>query len=1386
MPDLVKRDNIVKFTVCTGMNKCTAEKPRKSARLFWFILLILWGSSGVYASTEKITLSLKVGDNLKEDSIPHEGGIEVKSDNWEGTRLVFRFDRLIAREIKTGHGTFTDLALPNAYSVGQPGTPKLPASKQLIEVPFGAEVILEVLSFTTETFSLEDLGIQYPIYPVQPSMAKTEDPGNIPFFFHNQSYEKAGLIQPEIAEIEVLGVMRGIRIARLSVAPVAYDPVGHTIQVYNDIEIAIHYHQSDKFLSGQIKASTYSPFFEGVYKQVLNPSQSPLKSFPDLLKQPVKMLIISHPDFRETLIPFIEWQVQKGFQVKVAYTDEIGGKASNIRQYTRQQYLTASPDNPAPTFLVLVGDTDKLPPSVTGSATGKPTDLYYASVDGDYFPEMYYGRLSARNTEELENQIEKTLAYQKYAFADPSFLNNATLIAGHDFTWNQSILQPTVKYANRNYFNADNGFQTVHAILNNYENVYAANKVSAGIVTFTGHCTPTSWASPTLSTTGVHNLGNVGKYPLVIGNCCQSALYNHEESMAEAWVRAKNRGAVAYIGSAPDTHWYEDFYWSVGAFPMQGNNEGFVPSPEGSSTGAMDALFSNEYLPVAALKIFGNLAVTQAHIFNYQTQANITWYWQGYHTFGDPSTMIYLTEASPNSIWHMPFIPLGHDRFVVQALPGSYVAISSFGVLHGAGFTDDNGRLELPIEPFTITGHARIVVTKPQHIPYIKDVPVSVLEGPYVQLENVLFFDMLGNLRQQALYGEEFSVDLYLKNIGTAPAGPLSARLSSTDAHIGLADESQAVHFDGLSHEAPANTIRLGEAFHLRASRSMPNLHKARLILDVTDGNNTWQSSFVIPGHAPVFDIDRAYFLENDQKNLSQIDPDASALLGFRLANTGNVRARSPLATLEVDSPYLSFGNTEIALPPLEPQSKTRVSFHVSAHPSTPVGKPIPLKLTVQDGHVATIDTSIFIGQAPEAIIGRDDFHSNQYPFYNLYRANRSQMLYFAGEIGTKANIINAIGFYLIQTTASQNVLPNFRIRIKHTNISELPGSFVPMNDGQVIFSSDDYQMPSSLGWHYWDTSDFHFDGQSNLLVEISWGMLSDWTSPYFRVACTPSDKKLVSYGFSDLLAIPGFNGNATARPNLYLGFFLPESPPPQPVTFLINDWENPELDNLNIQIGSTTLVPEGGSKTMELIPGSYLFKVFSGSGELLRQGSFDLGNEPRTVEIYLTGAFEARFTVADHHGEVLSDAYITLNGTPFEPGEYRIAGLPPGEYPFVVSHEQFFDYHGAFEILNEDMEVFVEMAPDNTGIPAAEGESPVEVFPNPAREYLDVRLRLPGHQAGIQLLNHHGTAVLQRSLDLEPGGTALRIPLRGFPAGIYYLRVASGGAVYIEKVMIY
>lgn len=1316
-----------------------------------------------------------------------ETRIDIQSDDWNATELFFHFGSLEAAAVKTRAGMFVDLSFPMAYSVGAPGSPKLPASKQLIEIPFGAGVRLEVTGYTIEEYSMEGLGISHPVFPVQSTRVKVEASGDIPLEYHTDLYKKSDYIEPELATLEVLGVMRGIRIARLTVAPIDYNPGQGTLRVYNNIEVTIHYDHPDKSLSGFIKASTYSPYFESLYGKVLNAkgTESTLKSFPDLLKQPIKMLIVSHPDFRQVLQPFIEWQTQKGFRVITAYTDEIGSTAGSIRQYVRNQYLAGSPGDPAPTFVLLVGDSEKLPPSVIGSASLKASDLYYGSVDGDYFPEMYYGRLSARTPKELQNQIDKTIAYQQYAFEDPSFLNNATLIAGQDFAWNQSILQPTVKYAERNYFNGEHGYEMVNAFISNYADVYSEAGVSAGVITFTGHCTATTWANPTLTASQVHDLENTGKFSLVIGNCCQSGLFSEAESIAEAWLRAENKGAVAYIGSAPDTHWYEDFYWSVGAFPMQSNNAGYVPTPEESSMGAIDALFAKEYLPVAAVKMFGNMAITRAHLQNYQTQSNILWYWQGYHTFGDPSTIIYLTEGKPNHVLHLPFVPRGRSEYLVEALPGSYVALSREGVLHGAGFVDSKGRIDLPIEPFTSDGQAMIVVTKPQHIPYMMEVPVTGIDGPLVQLDHYVINDEEGNNNQIADYGERISLHLHFKNIGIEPAESLSARLESQDTHLSVMDGAGGLAFDGII--PPGNTIMVQDAFEINVSQHVPNRHSTRLKLDITDGINNWQSSFMIQAQAPVFDISREYELVDipGQKVSARIDPDETARLRFGFSNTGDARARNPKASLVIDSPYLTVADSQFVLPPLEPGMYSEADFSVKAHPSAPAGRAIPLQFSVEDGNKSTADTSIYIGQAPAVTIGHDDFYSTQYPFYNLYRANKTQMLYFAEEIGSGEKTISRIGFHILQATLQHNVLPNFKIRLKHTNLNQLPASFVSMADAQEVFSLGAYQMPVENGWHYWNVSDFKYDGQSNLIVEIVWGLLSDWTTPYIRVACTPLNQHLVSYGYSDQVAVPGFNGNAIARPNIHFGFSLPETPSEQPVTFILQSQQQVDPASLSLKIGSKVMSFESGSASLHLAPGQYTCHVFSAEGFLLKQETFQVANVPQTVEITLSELFKAEFHVSDTNGGPLPDAYITIGGKTHDPGVYVIPNLPPGVYPYVVSLEYFLDHSGAFEIISGNLDVHVRMTHESTGTAGNILQQEMNVFPNPARNMVNVSLSIHSPGAMVTLLNPQGMIVSRQNVDRGDGDILIQFSTAGLSPGVYFIRAESDEGVYIKKIII-
>ncbi len=1231
----------------------------------------------------------------------------VKSNSFEATEVNYSFEGLNILNVETERGTFTELIMPLGYSVGSIGTPKLPAAKDLIEVPFGAEVHVEVINYTVEEYRLEDYGITNKLMPVQPSLRKDQDVSEVPFEYNDLYYQKKDYITPEIASVEVLGVLRGQRIARLTVAPVSYNPQEGILRVANNIELEIQYKGADIELTNYIKASTFSPYFDVVYNRVLNPfsNRDVFDDHPDLMKYPVKMLIVSHRDFEETLAPFKEWKTKQGFELEVAYTDDIGTTPASIQQWIHDQYNDASPEDPAPTFVIVVGDPSKLPASATGSASGQVTDLYYASVDGDYFPEMYIGRLSARNVQELQNQIDKILYYQKYEFEDPSYLDDVTLIAGQDGYWNPAIGQPTVNYGTQNYFNEANGFTNVNAYLSSYSGCYDEERIAVSLINFTAHCSPTAWAGPYLTVSDVHNMTNEGRYPLAIGNCCQSARFSNDECIGEAWVRAEGKGAVAYIGSAPNTHWFEDFYWAVGAFPIQGNNNGYVPTVEETTLGVYDASFTDDYYVVAAKKFVGNLAITEAHLESYPTHSNVQWYWEGYHTFGDPSTVIYLTQGSENEVSHLPTLPLGMDSFNVSAPPGSYVSISKDGVLHGAAFVGESGEVDVPITPVVEGGDVTIVVTKPQYIPYIDYIPAATLDGPFVVLDEFVINDPGGT--QQANYGESFSIDITVKNVGADPVSNVTANLYGADDYISLLDGDNTIEFDNMGIDENDNYATVQNAYNFEIAQDVPDQHQAVFELVITDGTEQWTSNLRITANAPVLSVNPDYTIDDSTggDGNGRLDPGESAKLIFEVTNTGNAIAGQPVSTLFGDSPYFNIDDQEVINDPVSPGETANIIFNVSAHPSSPEGTLVNLEVFVEDGHWTETASELIIGQVPETVIGEGTTETQHYPFYNYYKANRSQMLYTIDELGHGEKTITELGMDVthITSTSEHQQLPNFIIMVKHTDLDALATSFVDMSDAEVVFEEELHQMPTqNTGWHTWDINSFDYDGNSNLIIEIRWGMLDTWCAfnDYYRVNGTVMDETRAVFGYSDNDAVPGYNSNSNLLPNLYIAFAAEETAEEKEVSFLVKDEYNNLLEGAGVVIGSKTKYTDvDGTAGFILMPGQYAYSA-SKDGYGSAQGFFDVGDNDIQITVVLEGGEniveegdtkltrvypnpsrgivnveisglygDVDISIMNHHGQIISGKSVRNNGFGIQES-FNLRNLAKGIYYIRIKSE--------------------------------------------------------------------------------------------------------------------
>ena len=648
----------------------------------------------------------------------------IKSD-FTTLQAVFSYGSIESVELSTEKGAFSEITLPGCYPSGEIGTPELPATHQLLAVPFGANPTVTINSYSATDYKLSEYGIGT-ILPHQPSVRKDQKPEEVEFIYNEAAYQTRGLSAAPTASIEVQGVMRGIRVGSLVVNPLSYDAASNTLRVFNDIEVTVNFEGADKVETERMLLNTYSPYFDIVYKQMFNSRQilDVYDDHPDLMAYPVHMIVIAPENYLTALQPWINWKVQKGFDVNVVTTSQAGSNYNAIRSYVQNLYSTGVNSGATPTFLVLVGDVAQIP-NTTGSSSQKVTDLYYGSVDNDYFPDMFYSRMSAENTNQLTAIINKILQYEQYTMPDPSYLSNVLLIAGWDGSWNPTVAQPTINYATTYYYNAAHGFNNVYTYLTQGQYTGCYNNLSTGVgfANYTAHGNETSWQNPSFSNSNVNQLTNTDKYFLAMGNCCLAANFGYSQPcFGETMIRAENKAAYSYIGSCPSTYWYEDYYFALGATHTHG---GTTPSNTESTTGCYDGVWMDDtYNTVSSMVFLGNLAVCYSHTGGYQTHSSPTYYWQAYHVLGDGSIMPYRVNPAANTVSHANSLMMGASSFTVYAEAGSYVGISKDNVLLGAALVPASGVVSVGITPITQPGSVHIVVTKPQRQPYMADVTV--------------------------------------------------------------------------------------------------------------------------------------------------------------------------------------------------------------------------------------------------------------------------------------------------------------------------------------------------------------------------------------------------------------------------------------------------------------------------------------------------------------------------------------------------------------------------------------------------------------------------------------------------------------------------------------
>lgn len=733
--------------------------------------------------------------------------LRVAHDSYQQLQVSFHAAPLTARTVQVDGQPFTLLDMPGAQFSQKVGCANLPTYSTLIEVPLCQNFAIEVSQAQYDTIPLASLGASHPVMPLQPSRSKS-DTTHHTLVIDKPTYSADAYFGAEMAIVEHVGIARDRNLARLQLSPVRYNAVQQSLIVCRQAVVTVHYQGADSAATLQHFRRHHSPAFSTV--GILN-SLYP-KSV--VTAAPVRYLIVAHSMFRGQLDNFITWKQRKGIRTDIVYTDDpgVGTTTSAISAYIHSQYTNATDADPAPTYVLLVGDHEQIP-AYTGTASSDHiTDLYFMTwTAGDNIPDCYYGRFSAQNVSQLTPQVDKTLMYEQYTFADPTFLDRAVMVAGVDGgnsgDYGYTHADPAMDYAITHYVNGTQGFSSINYFKNNTTIVPTATNVTigtnassnsanvrsyynqgAGWINYSAHGSATSWGTPNFTTTHAAAMTNTQKFGIMIGNCCLTNKFETSTCLGESVLRKGNYcGAVGYIGGTNSTYWYEDFYWAVGLRTSSTIGPSMSMAYDASNLGNYDALcHTHGETRSQQIETQGALVVNGNTIVQGSTSSLKLYYWEIYQLMGDPSLMPYLTQASPITITAPSMVVSGVSSISVQAVPYAYIALTdtlTHSIL-ASTYANASGQATLSLtSPLPIGGY-EIAASAQQYRTTFS--PLSVLPPDGAFAVSSITPDSIASGSTAWLSG-------YVANIGSQAAHNVVVRFACTHPQASLLTDSVTI-----------------------------------------------------------------------------------------------------------------------------------------------------------------------------------------------------------------------------------------------------------------------------------------------------------------------------------------------------------------------------------------------------------------------------------------------------------------------------------------------------------------------------------------------------------------------------------------------------------------
>ena len=894
---------------------------------------------------------------------------------------------------------YEQLQLEGCMQSALAGQPSLPWKSVSLMLPEDQEA--ESIEVTLSDFLVMEGSHQ--LFPYQPSR-RYSDPERHEFLKDEALYASKALY-PSAAEGHLsTQYMNGVGFAFSSFSPVQYEPATGQVRLATTATVKVRTKASKADHSRQL---WLTPTNRARIQQLAqNPEMLQTYNRRGREVPGYELLVITTSAFVNQFDAYVNFYQARGLRTRVVLLDDIylsmSGRDNQekIRNYIIQEYQ----DNGI-MMVNLGGDVPDIPfrgfycyvTSGGGNQVdhGIPADLYYAGLDGtwndnnngdwgepgedDLLPEIGIGRMCFSSQGDFDNMMHKTMTYQ----SEPVLGEFRKVIMGGEHLYDDPVSNGSQYLELLIGARDDNGYSTVGIPEDyNFTRLYEEqgtwsgsllrNAINQGTqyVHHDGHANTTyvaGWYNSDITDSNFANANGVDhNYTFFHTSGCICGDFS-DNCILEKMTKISNF-AVATIGNSrygwfnegqtegPAIHLHretEDAYYHE-RIPYSGlalseakcQTAPWVTAPGQWEEGALRWNFYD-------LNLMGDVAVSPWHDepftpeIDYQTQLIV----------GTQNTTVTVTDNNGNGLLNFRCCYFHGDEMIAFAT------------------TDENGVAEVTFDPaIDFVDDITLIVTGCDAWPQSLELISMPGNCAYVIYQS---YEIDDNGNGQADYGENLSLNMEVKNVGTVAAGTVTATLSTESEYVTITNPTATIN--GV---AGNQTVSLNDVFAMSISDAVPDMTNAQFILSCTDGTDTWISKFNMKLHAPQLAISSITGGES-------INPGETVTLHFAGINNGSSTATGTQFELFNSLSEITLTNSQHTIGTLEAGQEFTCDVILSLSDNAEPGVAYQLPYVVYTGNYITAgDFSFSVGEVMEGFESGDlsSFNWNTNSYINPWR----------------------------------------------------------------------------------------------------------------------------------------------------------------------------------------------------------------------------------------------------------------------------------------------------------------------------------------------------------------------------------------------------------------